>query len=165
MKVKIKPVKDSSFVDLFPSLPSCDKCPHCCRRYSCRGKTAKMLAGLGSKGFESKGCSDIEREIQPNSQNQTFSHYGTSNKECTCQSPQEQLPEGGIAFPPKSNHGKGQNPVLSRVSCSQIQPKVMAHLGTQYLKLVFKDQSINQLSTCLISVSTDFKAHHPIHKA
>ena len=27
------------------------------------------------------------------------------------------------------------------------------------------NQSINQLSTCLISVSTDSKAHHPIHKA
>ena len=29
----------------------------------------------------------------------------------------------------------------------------------------FQNQSINQLSTCLISVSTDSKAHHPIHKA
>ena len=28
-----------------------------------------------------------------------------------------------------------------------------------------QDQSINQLSRCLISVSTDSKAHHPIRKA
>ena len=28
-----------------------------------------------------------------------------------------------------------------------------------------KNQSINQLSRCLISVSTDSKAHHPIRKA
>ena len=31
--------------------------------------------------------------------------------------------------------------------------------------LISINQSINQLSTCLISVSTDSKAHHPIHKA
>ena len=28
------------------------------------GKTAKKMAGLGSKGFESKGCFDIEEMIQ-----------------------------------------------------------------------------------------------------
>ena len=33
--------------------PSFDKCPQCCRLYSCRGQTAKFLASLGSKGFES----------------------------------------------------------------------------------------------------------------
>ena len=27
------------------------------------------------------------------------------------------------------------------------------------------DQSINQLSKCLISISTDSKAHHPVRKA
>ena len=42
-----------------------------CRRYSHRGLTAKMFAGLGSKGFESKGCFDIEGEIQPKIQDQT----------------------------------------------------------------------------------------------
>ena len=31
--------------------------------------------------------------------------------------------------------------------------------------LLHFNQSINQLSKCLISVSTDSKAHHPIRKA
>ena len=42
-----------------------------------------------------------------------------------------------------------------------IEPQTMYHL-------IAKDkvaQSINQLSRCLISVSTDSKAHHPIRKA
>ena len=59
-KVHIKPLKNASFVDLSPAPPV-----FCCRRYSCRGPSAKMFAGLGSKGFESKGCFDIEGEIQP----------------------------------------------------------------------------------------------------
>ena len=53
---------------------SCDKCPQCCRRYSCRGPIAKILAGLGSKGFESKGGFDIEGGIQPQIEDLISSH-------------------------------------------------------------------------------------------
>ena len=105
-KVQIKSVKDTYFVDLSRSAHPVTN-------------VLRVVEGIhvgacpGSKGFESTGCFDIEEELQPKIQNQTFSHQGTSNKECTFQSPQEQLPEGGIAFPPpKTYRGKGQNPVF-----------------------------------------------------
>ena len=62
--------------------------------------------------------------------------------------PPEQLPEVGITFPlHETNHGKGQNPVSSgvlqlTVSCFQTQQKVVIHLGPQYLKLIIKDQNL-----------------------
>ena len=52
-------MKDASFVDLSPSAPLVTNVLGIVEGI-CRGPTAKILAGLGSKGFESKGCFDIE---------------------------------------------------------------------------------------------------------
>ena len=38
-----------------PFCPSCSKCPQCCLRTECRGKTTKFLASLAGLGFESSG--------------------------------------------------------------------------------------------------------------
>ena len=63
-----------------------------------------------------------------------------------CKSPQEDLPEGDIAFPPqKASSGKSQNPVISGFQqpsfpCSKAQPKL--YLGTQYLQIkTFKEET------------------------
>ena len=96
--------------------PSCDKCPQCCRRSACGGLTAKILASLGPKGFKSKGSIDPEGRVQSSIQTQTSSHQGSSDKEGICQSPQEQLPAGGIAFPPsETSCGKSKGSILSGV--------------------------------------------------
>ena len=76
------------------------KCPQCCRRFACGGLTTEILASLGPKGFKSKGSIDPEGRVQSSIQVQTSSHQGTSDQDRICQSPQEQLPVGGIAFPP-----------------------------------------------------------------
>ena len=67
--------------------------------------TAKFLASLGPEGFKSKGSINPEGGVQPSIQSQTSSHLSPSDKEQMCQSPQEQLPAGGIAFPPSETSG------------------------------------------------------------
>ena len=96
--------------------PFCDKCPQCCRRSACGGPTAEILASVGPKGFKSKGGIDPEGGIQSSLQAQASSHQGTSDKEWICQSPQAQLPAGGIAFPPsEASFGKSKGSILSGV--------------------------------------------------
>ena len=115
-----------------------------CRSYSCKGKTAKILAGLGSKGFESKGCSDIEREIQPK-----IKIKPSPTREPLIRSVHANALMN--SYLKEALHSL-QNQTMEKVktqsslafyncSCSQTQPKVMAHLGTQYLKSVLKDQN------------------------
>ena len=105
---QIKLVQDAFFYRSISFCPSCDKCPQCYRRSAFGGKTAKVLASLGPEGFESKGGLDPEGGIQPSFQDQASSHQDTSDKELICQSPQEQLPAGGIAFPSsETSCGKG----------------------------------------------------------
>ena len=117
--------------------PSCDKCPQCCRRSACGGPTAKILAGVGPKGFKSKGSIDPERRVQSSIRAKTSSHQGTSDKERICQSPQEQLPAGGIAFPPsETSCRKSTGSVLSGVlqqafHCPQTKSKMAANLRSQ----------------------------------
>ena len=89
--------------------------PQCSRRSACGGPTAEILASLGTKGFKSKGSIDPEGRVQSSIQAQTTSHPCISDKERTCRSPQEQLPAGGIAFPP------------SEASCGKVQ--VQSSLG------------------------------------
>ena len=96
------------------SCPSCNKCPQCSRRSACGSPTANFLASLGPEGFKSKGSIDPEGKVQPSIQSQTSSHQNPSDKERICQSPQEQLPAGIIAFPPsETSGGKCKGSVLS----------------------------------------------------
>ena len=60
-KNQIKPVKDALSVNLSPAPPVTNVL--CCRR-SCRGQTAKILARMGSEGFESKGVFDLEGGVK-----------------------------------------------------------------------------------------------------
>ena len=111
----IKPVKDVFSVNLSPSAPPVTNVL-CCRRSACGGQTAKFLASLGPKGFKSKGNIDPEGGIHSSIQSQTSSHQNPSDKERICQSPQEQLPAGGIAFPPSETSGrKSKGSVLSGI--------------------------------------------------
>ena len=128
--------------------PSCDKCPQCCRRSACGGPTAKILASVGPKGFKSKGSIDPERGVQSSIWAKTSSHQGTSDKERICQSPQEQLPAGGIAFPPsETSYRKCTGSVLSGVlqqafHCSQTKSKMAANPRSQCPQPVPQGQNL-----------------------
>ena len=75
------------------SCPTCGKCPQCCTKSICRGQTSKLLENLAKS-----------RSWVP------YSH------KLLCQSPQEQLPAGGItsAYRQKSS-GKGSKSQIPRV--------------------------------------------------
>ena len=73
-KIQIKPVKDAAFVDLTPSAPPVTNVLSVVEDIPVWALTAKNLESLVSKGFESKGCFDIEGEIQSKIQDQTSSH-------------------------------------------------------------------------------------------
>ena len=128
--------------------PSCDKCLQCCRRSACGGPTAEFLASLGPRGFKSKGSINPEGRVQSSIQVQTSSHQDTSDKEWICQSPQEQLPAGGIAFPPsETSCGKSKGSILSGVlqqtfRCPQTKSKMVAHLRSQCSQPVSQGQNL-----------------------
>ena len=127
--------------------PSCDKCTQCCRRSACGGPTAKLLASLGPKGFKSDSSINPEGGLQPPIQSQTTSYQNPSDKERICKSPQEQLPAGGIAFPPSKTSGqKSKDSVLSgflqqALYCPQTRSKVASNLRSQCSQPVSQGQN------------------------
>ena len=128
--------------------PSCDKCTQCCRRSACGGPTAKVLASLGPKGFKSESSINPEGGLQPPIQSQTTSYQNPSDKERICKSPQEQLPAGGIAFPPSKTSGrKSKDSVLSgflqqALYCPQTGSKVASNLRSQCSQPVSQGQNL-----------------------
>ena len=101
-----KALKYGLFVALSPSSPPVTNVLSGVEGLPVRTPTLKILAGLDSKGFESKGGFDLEGSVQPKIQDQTSSLKGMSNKEWICQSPLEQLHEGGIAIPPSETNSR-----------------------------------------------------------
>ena len=118
--------------------PSCDKCP---------------------EGFKSKSSIYPEGGVQPPIQSQTSSHQNPSDKERICQSPQGQLPAGGIAFPPSKTSGrKSKGSVLSGIlqqalHCSQTKSKVASNLRSQCPQPVPQGQNLQ---------NGDPRVHSPI---
>ena len=52
---RIKCVKGFSCVDHYEFCKSCQKCPNCCSRSTCRGQIAPVLGELGSPRGQSQG--------------------------------------------------------------------------------------------------------------
>ena len=68
----------------------------CCTKSACRGKTSELLANLAGSGSRSKGSSDPKRGLHPSLPDPAKAHKVTQGYQLLCQSPQEQLPVGGI---------------------------------------------------------------------
>ena len=95
---------------------TCTKCPNCCFKSACGGKTSKLLSNLAGSSVRSKNSSNPERGLHPPLSDPAklgkTSHY----HKLLCQSSQEQLPVGGITS------AKGQN--CSRVGKQSKVPRV-----------------------------------------
>ena len=76
--------------------PTCNKCQKCCTKSACRGQTSKLLANLAGSGSRSKSSSDPKRGLHPSLPDPAKAHKVTHGYKLLCQSPQEQLPAGGI---------------------------------------------------------------------
>ena len=76
--------------------PTCNKCQKCCTKSACRGKTSELLANLAGPGSSSKSSSDPKRGLHPSLPDPAKARKVTQGCQLLCQSPQEQLPVGGI---------------------------------------------------------------------
>ena len=74
---------------------TCNKCQKCCTKSACRGKTSKLLANMAGSGCRSKSGSDPKGGLHPPLPDPAKTHK-VSHGHKLCQSPQEQLPAGGI---------------------------------------------------------------------
>ena len=77
-------------------LVTCNKCQKCCTKSACRGQTSKLLANLAGYGGRSESSSNPERGIRPPLLDPAKTHKVSHGLKLLCQSPQEQLPAGGI---------------------------------------------------------------------
>ena len=76
---------------------SCSKCPSCCIKSTCRGQISKLLGGVAGPKCQSKGGPNLERGLHPPLPDPTKTLKICHSHKLLCQSPQEQLPAGGIA--------------------------------------------------------------------
>ena len=76
---------------------TCNQCKKCCLKSACRGQTSTFLANLAGSGCRSENSSNPERGLYPPLSDPAKSHKVSHSRKLLCQSPQEQLPDGGIA--------------------------------------------------------------------
>ena len=77
--------------------PTCKQCPKCCTKSACRVQTPKLLGNLVKARSRSKDRSNTEGGLYPPFSDLTKSYKVSNSHKLLCQSPQEQLPVGGIA--------------------------------------------------------------------
>ena len=77
--------------------PICKQCPKCCTKSACRGQTPKLLGNLVKTRSRPQNPSNTEGGLYPPFSNTTKPYKVSNCHKLLCQSPQEQLPDGGIA--------------------------------------------------------------------
>ena len=90
--------------------PTCGQCPSCCKNSTCRVQTSKLLANLAGARGRSENSSNLERGLHPSFPDTANSYKVSDCRKLLCQSPQEQLPVGGITL-------------AYRQKCSRIGPQ------------------------------------------
>ena len=122
------------------SCPTCGKCPQCCTKSTCRGQTSKLLENLAKSRGRSEGSSNPTRGLPPPLPDPAPTHTVPYSHKPLCQSPQEQLPAGGItsAYRQKSS-GKGSKSQIPRVfqstiSSPETQQQMEANTGPKQTK-------------------------------
>ena len=76
--------------------PSCSKCNKCCQQSACRGQTSKFLGKLVTDGCRSESSSNPKRRLHSCLSDPAKTHKVPHSHKLLCQSPEEQLPTGGI---------------------------------------------------------------------
>ena len=119
---------------------SCNKCQKCCTKSACRDQTSELFANLARFGGRSQGCSNPQRGLHSPLPDPAKTGKISHGRKLLCQSPQEQLPVGGItsAYRQKCRRtGKASN--FSRVfqptfSSSKTQQQMEANTGSKQTK-------------------------------
>ena len=132
-KLQIKLCEQCFLCHSVVSCPTCGKCPQCCTKSACRGQTSKLLENLAKSRGRSEGLSPALPDPAP-------THKVPYSHKPLCQSPQEQLPAGGItsAYRQKRS-GKGSKSQIPRVfqptiSSPETQQQMEANTGPMQTK-------------------------------
>ena len=95
---------------------TCNECQKCCFKSACRGQTSKLLANLAGSGCQSENSSNVERGVHRPLSDPAKSHKVSHSRKLLCQSPQEQLPAGGITSAYRQKRSRaGPQSNISRV--------------------------------------------------
>ena len=119
---------------------TCNKCQKCCLKSACRGQTSKLLANLAGSRGRSENSSNLERRLHPSLSDPAKSYKVSHCRKPLCQSPQEQLPVGGItsAYGQKCSRIGPQSNISgvfqSTVSSSKTQQQMEANTGSEQTK-------------------------------
>ena len=116
---------------------SCSKCPKCCSQSSCRGQASTLLGKMVGSGCKSNSSSNPEGGLSPPLPDPTQPYKKTHSYKLLCKSPQEQLPDGGIAsaYNQKCSRTRSKSK-LSRllqpaISSPKAKPKMEAYTGSE----------------------------------
>ena len=118
----------------------CSKCPKCCLKSACRGQTSTLLENLAGSGWRSESNSNFERGLHPPLSDPTKTHKISHSRKLLCQSPQEQLPDGGItsAYRQKCSRGCPQSNITGvfqpAFSGPQAQQQMETYLRSEQTK-------------------------------
>ena len=93
---ELKSVKSVSCVTQLSCVQPVTTVKKCCTKSACRGKTSELLENLAGSGSRPKSSSDPKRGLHPSLPDPAKAHKVTHGCQLLCQSPQEQLPAGGI---------------------------------------------------------------------
>ena len=107
----------------------------CVTQLSCRGQTSKLLANLARSGCRSESSSNPERGLHPPLLAET--HKVSHGHKLLCQSPQEQLPAGGITSAYRQTCGRASTkPNFSRV----FQPTIFGPKAQQQMETYIRSE-------------------------
>ena len=119
---------------------TCNKCHECCLKSACRGPTSKLLANLVGEGCRTENNSNPERGLHPPLSDPAKPHKVPHCHKPLCQSPQEQLPVGGItsAYGQKCNRASPKSNIFRvfqpTFSGTQTQQQVETHTRPKQTK-------------------------------
>ena len=120
--------------------PICKQCPKCCTKSACRSQAPKLLGNLVKTRGRSKDPSNTERRLYPPLSDTTKSYKVPNERKWLRQSPQEQLPVGGIAsaYGQKRSRVGPQSNIIGllqpTVSSSQTQQQMEADTRSEQTK-------------------------------
>ena len=122
-KLQIKICEQCFLCHSIVCCPTCSKCPQCCTKSTCRGQTSKFLENLARSRGRSEGSSNPERGLLPSLPDPPPTHTIPYSHKPVCQSPQEQLPVGGITSAYRQKSGrKGSKSKITRI----LQPAILS---------------------------------------
>ena len=120
----------------------CSKCQKCCTKSACKGETSKLLAILAGSGYRSESASNSERGLLPPLSDPAKADKVSHSRKLLCQSPQEQLPVGGITSASRQKRSRtGPKSDISRV----LQPTILGPKAQQQMETYTRSEQIKSL--------------------